>query len=157
MTTDDRAAKVERMTGRITRYYEGCNNADAKKIMDEFIPEAVHYFPPGMYGGAYRGAAAIAERWQAAVANFGSYWHIDTLTVNPDDNCAVLEWTHFKAKQGTMLRGIEWVDFDPATGLIIEIRAYYASPQSPGLKVLELEGFDYAGRGYPSAPPPGTR
>ena len=154
---DERSRRTQIMRDRIIRYYEGCNEADAEKMMDGFVPEAVHYFPPGMYGGAYRGAAAIAERWQAAVANFGSYWNIDRLTLNPDDACAVLEWTHFKTLQGTVLRGIEWIDFDQKSWLMTEIRAYYASPQSPDLNILELEGFDYRTRGYPSAPPPGVR
>ena len=39
------------------------------------------------------------------------------------------------------------------SGRIEEIRAYYASPQDPSLKYLELGGFDYAGRGYPLAAP----
>ncbi len=56
-----------------------------------------------------------------------------------------------------MLRGTEWLVFDDDTGLIKEIRAYYASPQDPGLKDLELGGFDYEGRGYTLAPPPGAR
>ncbi len=38
--------------------------------------------------------------------------------------------------------------FDPGTGLIAEIRAYYASPQAPGLDRLELAGYPYAERGY---------
>ena len=56
-----------------------------------------------------------------------------------------------------MLRGDEWYVFDADSGLIREIRAYYASPQDPILDRLELGGFDYAGRGYPAAPPPGAR
>jgi hypothetical protein len=61
---------------------------------------------------------------------------------------AVIEWTHFKTDQGTVLRGAEWVVFDKESGLIQEIRAYYASPQAKDLERLELGGFDYAGRGY---------
>jgi hypothetical protein len=45
-------------------------------------------------------------------------------------------------------RGAEWVVFDKESGLIQEIRAYYASPQAKDLERLELGGFDYAGRGY---------
>jgi hypothetical protein len=47
--------------------------------------------------------------------------------------------------------------FDAATGLISEIRAYYASPQDPSLDLLELGGYDYAARGYALEPPPGER
>ena len=53
---------------------------------------------------------------------------------------------------GTVLRGDEWYEFDASTGLISEIRAYYASPQARDLQRLELEGFDYAGRGYSVEP-----
>jgi hypothetical protein len=56
-----------------------------------------------------------------------------------------------------VLRGIEWYELDPATGLIREIRAYYATPQPPEGNRFELGGFDYAGRDYPMAPPPGAR
>jgi hypothetical protein len=52
-----------------------------------------------------------------------------------------------------MLRGDEWYKFSER-GLISEIRAYYASPQDPGLRVLEIAGYDYAGLGYPVAAPP---
>jgi hypothetical protein len=47
-----------------------------------------------------------------------------------------------------VLRGDEWYRFDPDSGLISEIRAYYASPQAAGLDRLELGGFPYAERGY---------
>jgi hypothetical protein len=72
--------------------------------------------------------------------------------IDVDANSAVAEWTHYKTKQGTVLRGDEWYEFDPSTGLISEIRAYYASPQARDLQRLELEGFDYAGRGYSVEP-----
>lgn len=56
-----------------------------------------------------------------------------------------------------MLRGAEWYVFDGPTGLIKELRAYYASPQGPGLERLELGGYDYRSRGYALAPPAGAR
>jgi hypothetical protein len=46
------------------------------------------------------------------------------------------------------LRGDEWYRFDPVTGKIAEIRAYYAAPADRGVKINELQDFDYAGRGY---------
>jgi methyltransferase len=142
-----------RMEAMMRDYYDGCNEADAAKMMRNFTPEGTHYFPPGMYDGPFRGAAKIAERWQAAVANFGSYWTIDTLVIDERQAQAVIEWSHFKTKQGTVLRGAEVVVFDRDSGLIREIRAYYASPQAPGIERLELGGFDYAGRGYPLVSP----
>jgi hypothetical protein len=151
---DRRAAAMEQT---IRTYFDGCNEADVEKIAACFTPDAVHYFPPGMYEGPFRGARKIGERWRAAVENFGSYWTVDRLLIEPVRYEAVMEWSHFKTRQGTVLRGIEWYEFDELSGLVKEIRAYYASPQAADLKVLELGGFDYAGRGYPAAPPPGAR
>lgn len=133
----------------IETYYAGCNEADAGKMIACFTPDAVHYFPPGMYEGPFRGANKIAERWCQAVAQFGSSWTIDALLIDTDHAAAVVEWTHFKPKQNTRLRGSEIIEFDSKTRLIKEIRAYYASPQARDLTSLELGGFDYAGRGYP--------
>lgn len=152
-----RGLKMQRMDQLIRRYFDGCNEADEMKMRECFTPDAVHYFPPGMYEGPFRGAAKIAEKWMAAVADVGSYWTVDQIITDPETGRAVIEWTHFKTKQGKMLRGDEWYVFDPASGLIKEIRAYYASPQDAGLERLELGGFDYVHRGYPSAPPPGAR
>jgi hypothetical protein len=134
-------------------YFEGCSEADHAKMTACFVPDAVHYFPPGMYGGPFVGADTIAERWANAVAQLGSCWTVDSFVGDAARGEAVIEWTHFKQVAGTILRGIEWYRFDHATGLITEIRAYYASPQDPALQALELGGFDYAGRGYPTEPP----
>lgn len=136
----------------IRTYFDGCNEADADKITSCFVPDAVHYFPPGMYGGPFVGAETIAARWVAAVDQLGSMWTIDQLLTDPGTARAVIEWTHFKTSAGTVLRGDEWYVFDSGSGLIREIRAYYASPQSAGLDRLELGGFDYAARGYACEP-----
>ncbi|MCY4361686.1 MAG: nuclear transport factor 2 family protein [Gammaproteobacteria bacterium] len=144
-----------RMEAVMREYYDGCNEADREKITGCFTPDAVHYFPPGMYEGPFRGAAKIAGRWCAAVEKGGSYWTIDALLIDADKAEAVIEWSHFKTGQGTVLRGAEWVVFDRASGLMQEIRAYYASPQAADLKRLELGGFDYEGRGYEMDSPRG--
>ncbi|MDE0514169.1 MAG: nuclear transport factor 2 family protein [Gammaproteobacteria bacterium] len=141
------------MEAVMREYYDGCNEADREKIVRCFTPDAVHYFPPGMYEGPFRGAEKIAERWQQAVEKFGSCWTIDALLVDADKAEAVIEWTHFKTYQGTVLRGAEWVVFDRETGLMREIRAYYASPQATDLERLELGGFDYEQRGYEMTSP----
>lgn len=151
---DARGAAMDRL---IRTYFDGCNEADVEKIASCFTPDAVHFFPPGMYEGPFRGSRKIAEKWRDAVNNLGSYWTVDRLLVEPLRYEAVMEWTHFKTRQNTILRGIEWYEFDQASGLIREIRAYYASPQAQGEDRLELGGFDYKGRGYPMAPPPGAR
>ncbi|ABM96254.1 nuclear transport factor 2 family protein [Methylibium sp. Pch-M] len=132
----------------IRTYYDGCNEADEAKMIACFVPEAVHYFPAGMYGGAFRGAAQIAHRWRTAVETLGSYWTIDALVIDAETAEAAIEWTHFKTNQDKVLRGAECVEFDRASGLIREIRAFYASPQAEGIARLELGDFDYAGRGY---------
>ena len=45
-------SKREEMESVIRRYFEGCNEGSVGKIASCFVPDAVHYFPPGMYGGA---------------------------------------------------------------------------------------------------------
>jgi hypothetical protein len=154
------ASPAERTTaieGLIRKYFDGCNEADIDKMLSCFTPGAVHYFPPGMYEGPFRGARKIAEKWKTAVETLGSYWTVDRLVIVPASWEAVMEWTHFKTKQGKILRGIEWYELDPASGLIKEIRAYYATPQPAEGDRFELGGFDYKGRSYPMAPPPGAR
>jgi methyltransferase len=143
----------EGMAALMRRYFDACNAADVDAVAACFVPDAVHYFPPGMYGGPFRGARTIGERWAGAVERLGSIWTVDTIVADPSSGIAVMEWTHFKTLQNTVLRGDEWYVFDSANGLIREIRAYYASPQDPALDRLELGGFPYAGRGYPTAPP----
>ena len=151
----DEADERGRMESLIRRYFEACNAADADGIAACFVPDVVHYFPPGTYDGPLRGARTIADRTCAAVEQLGSHWTIDRLIFDPSTHQAVLEWTHFNTKEGSLLRGDEWYVFDPDTGLIREIRAYYASPQNKSLDRLELNGYDYAASGYPTAPPPG--
>jgi len=143
----------DEMDRLIRRYFDGCNAADTAKIESCFVPDAVHYFPPGMYNGPFRGAATIAKRWAEAVSTFGSVWTIDQVITDPPSSRAVIEWSHFKTFQNLLLRGDEWYLFEPGEGLIKEIRAYYASPQSSSLQRNELEGFDYTTRGYPEESP----
>lgn len=152
MVPEERLLTEESMETRIRRYFDDCNAGDIERIAAHFEPQAVHYFPPGMYEGPFRGARTIAVKWRAAVQNLGSYWTVDQVICDPPRRRAVIEWTHFKRKQEITLRGDEWYVFS-ARGLIEEIRAYYASPQDSALRTLELGGFDYAGRGYPLKAP----
>jgi hypothetical protein len=142
----------EAMEKRIRDYFDACNSGVVDAIAAHFEPDAVHYFPPGMYEGPFRGARIIGDRWRHAVQTLGSHWTVDQVICDPPTRRAVIEWTHFKTKRGVILRGDEWYVFSPS-GLIAEIRAYYASPQDSGLERLELGGFDYAGRGYPTKAP----
>lgn len=143
----------EGMATLMRRYFDACNAADVDGVAACFEPDAVHYFPPGMYDGPFRGARTIGERWALAVERFGSIWTVDSIVADTSCGVAVMEWSHFKTLEGTVLRGDEWYVFDPLSGLIREIRAYYASPQDPSLERLELGGFDYQGRGYPTSAP----
>jgi hypothetical protein len=145
------------MEKTIRKYFEGCNESSYDKMVSCFIPNAVHYFPPDMYDGPWKGASKIANGWIEAVKNIGSYWTIDNLIVDPEKDEAVIEWTHFKTKSGITIRGAEWYLFDKKSGLIKELWAYYASPQDKQLKNLELKGMDYTGRGFPKSPPQGQR
>ena len=61
----------------------------------------------------------------------------------------MIEWSNFTRGRNRLVRGTEWVEFDRDSGLIREIRAYLAAPLPRDLERAELEGFDYAGRGYP--------
>ena len=140
--------KAARMRALVEQYFRGCNAGDSGAIAACLTPDAIHYFPPGMYGGAFRGGRAIGDRWVRAYQDLGSRWVLEKVVVDADADTAVGEWSHYKTRQGKVLRGDEWYDFDPTTGLISEIRAYYASPQAPDLDRLELAEFDYEGRGY---------
>jgi hypothetical protein len=141
------------MEALMRTYFDACNAADVDAMMACFEPDAVHYFPPGMYDGPFRGSRTIAERWAQAVAELGSVWTVDCIATDPARGRAVMEWTHFKSYRDTILRGDEWYVFDAESGLIREIRAYYASPQDADLARLELGGFDYAGREYATVSP----
>ncbi len=142
----------EGMERHIRDYFDACNSGDPERISAYFEPDGVHYFPPGMYEGPFQGGSTIGRRWKAAVEKMGSVWTVDQVICDPETRRAVVEWTHFKRKQGTTLRGDEWYEFSER-GLIAEIRAYYASPQDGSLDRLELAGFDYKRRGYPMDPP----
>lgn len=144
---------AEAMEDTIRAYFDACNSGDAGAVAAFFTPDAVHYFPPGMYEGPFVGAETIGRRWSEAVANLGSIWTVDQVICEPATARAVIEWTHFKTFEDTILRGDEWYVFDRDSGLISEIRAYYASPQDPDLDRLEIEGLDYEERGYATEPP----
>lgn len=130
----------------IRRYFDACNAASYPGLVDCFTPEAVHYFPSGLPGVPWRGADTIARKWIWCVETLGSQWTIERILISHDKPEAMIEWTHWKNKSGTALRGAEWYIFEG--GKISEIRAYYASPVDKGTPVNELVDFDYAGRGY---------
>ena len=141
----------------IRRYFDACNAADHAGLVACFTPDAVHYFPPGLPEIPWRGAETIASKWIWCVEQLGSQWTIEKVLVSHDSNEAVIEWTHWKRKSATAQRGDEWYVFDERSGLIKEIRAYYAAPAVKNVDELprvgdqhigELVGFDYTARGY---------
>ena len=141
----------------------------SKSIVPGFVLALVVAIAPGCSDGevgvlsddastdGLRSADTIARQWVWCVEHLGSQWTIEKVLISPDTHEAVIEWTHWKRKSATAQRGDEWYVFDPASGLIREIRAYYAAPavrdtaalpQVRGTYMGELVGFDYAGRGY---------
>lgn len=143
--------RKQTLRNRIRVYFDGCNEADVDKIAAQFTPDAVHFFPPGI-GGPWRGARTIGENWRRLVKTVGSAWSIERYIVDPDAHEAVIEWTHWKTRSGQALRGDEWYKFDPESGLITEIRAFYASPADARTHI-HLEDFDYVAEGYQLEPP----
>ena len=138
----------EHMEREIKRYFAACNAGDHAALVSCFTPDAVHYFPPGLPDIPWRGADTIARKWVWCVETLGSQWTIENIMCSWTAPEAVIEWTHWKRKMNTALRGDEWYVFDKDSGLIKEIRAYYASPADGSVAISELTDFDYAGRGY---------
>ena len=89
----------------IREYFDGCNEANAEKIMDCMEVNAVHYFPAGAPQGTFFGARAIANSWLTAVQKLGSIWTVDRVIVDAPRLEAVIEGTHFKPKAGVYLSG----------------------------------------------------
>ena len=139
---------MHRHEALIRRYFAACNAADYAGLTSCFTPDAVHYFPPGLPEIPWRSADVIAKKWIWCVEHLGSQWTIEKVLVGHDSNEAVIEWTHWKRKTGTAQRGDEWYVFDDQSGLIKEIRAYYAAPAVKDVPIGELVEFDYKGRGY---------
>ncbi|WP_247458266.1 hypothetical protein [Bradyrhizobium sp. 2] len=69
-----------------------------------FTADAVHYFPPGLPDIPWRGADTIARKWIWCVENLGSRWTIEKILCSSASPEAVIEWTHWKRKQGTASR-----------------------------------------------------
>ncbi|WP_420391301.1 nuclear transport factor 2 family protein [Acuticoccus sp.] len=155
---EDPGARAEAL---IRHYFDMCNAADRDGLIACFSADGAHYFPPGLRGVPWRTAEAIADGWVWCVGRLGSQWTLETILAAPDGRRAVSEWTHYTTTTGEVLRGTEWYEFDDAVSVIHEIRAYYASPINHGQAHNALVGFDYAGRGYHTAPttspPPSAR
>ena len=74
----------------IERYYAGCNEADAAKMMGCFNDDAVHYFPLGTHSAPWRSAKTIANKWVQCVENLGSRWTLDRILCQPETHESVV-------------------------------------------------------------------
>jgi hypothetical protein len=140
----------------ILAYYAACDARNPDRIAAFFTPDAVHYFPrgdtfpDGEPQAAFEGAQAIGRGFSEGFqGDARAYWKLDRFLADETRREAVIEWSNFKPGLGAevRLRGTEWYVFDES-GLIEEIRAYYACPPAAAPATYELGGFDYAGRGY---------
>jgi len=152
-SADPRTVTTQHLESLLRGYFDACNAGDAKTVAACFVKNAVHYFPANERYGPWRGAKQIAEGWAGVCKHSRPVWTVDALMVDPCKAEAVVEWTMFRTKSGKRLRGIDWYVFDRASGLISEVRAYYAADEHRGQAVHELGGFDYAKRGYATQPP----
>jgi hypothetical protein len=141
------AARIEQL---IRTYIQACNDADPKAIGACFCPDALHYGPGA---SKWSGAAAIGDNFAKRVQEQGHCWTVDQVLVDIERCAAALEWTRFDRK-ARIVRGVDWLVFEPRTLRIREIRPYFAIPPNPDAARQELRDFDYAGRGYPTNAPP---
>lgn len=148
-----RSVTAQHLESLLRGYFDACNAGDAKTVAACFTKDAVHYFPANERYGPWRGGKQIAEGWDGVCKHAKPVWTVDAVMVDPCKAEAVVEWTLFRTKSGKRLRGVDWYAFDRASGLISEVRAYYAADEHRGQITHELGGFDYAKRGYPTAPP----
>src|SRR5262249_30983952 len=126
----------------IRMYIEACNDADSKAIAACLCPDAVHYGPMLKWVGAN----SVGNNFAKRVREQGHCWTVDQVLVDHERCAAALEWTRFD-RDGRVVRGVDWFVFEPQTGLIQEVRPYFAVAPNPELMRQELQDFDYAGRG----------
>ena len=139
---------AQRMEQVVRTYIQGCNDADAKMIAACFLPEAVHYFPPGRT--RWLGAVTIGGNFAKAVQEHGFQWSVDQLLSDVDRYATTMEWTRINRQRDRLVRGVDWFVFEPRTFSIQEIRCYYAAPLHADMQRQQLIDFDYAARGYPT-------
>jgi len=129
----------------VIRYYNACNAADIDALVAVFDPAITHYFLAPNPGSAARyGARAVAEAFCDMQMSYSGRWVVDHYLGSGDE--AVIEWTLYWTSKKTgarvATRGAELYRF--RDGRIAEVRAYYRQRHEPS----ELDGFDYAARGY---------
>ena len=136
---------------QLTRdYIRACNAADAPEIAAFFMPDGTHYFPQH---AKWTGASTIGANFAKVVSERGITWTVDSVVVDTARHEAVMEWTQFTMSAKQIVRGVDWLTFDPSTLRIREARCFYAT-NWPAEARNEQHDFDYAGRGYPTTFPP---
>jgi hypothetical protein len=93
------------------------------------------------------GRSHLTRYWRKVSALIDASWIVDHFVGDGDEG--VVEWTIYWTPQGAAdvvtTRGSEWFVF--RDGRIVEIRSYYQQRDHDS----ELDGFDYASRGYSTA------
>jgi methyltransferase len=141
---------VQRIEGSIRSYVKALDDAEYDAIAACFCPDAVHYFPAAP---KLSGAETIAGHFADSVRKRGISWTVDQMLVDVDRCAAALEWSRFSPRRGRHMRGVDWFIIDPETFRFREVRTYLAAMSDPHSTNLELQDFDYVGRGYPMRAP----
>jgi hypothetical protein len=144
MTND--ATSAQRIEHVIRTYVKALNDGDGDAIAACFCPDAVHYFPAHP---KISGADALGVYFAGSVRRGGISWTVDQILVDVRRCAATLEWTRFDPSGPRHMRGVDWFVFEPETIRFREVRTYLAAKGDPRRENLELQDFDYPGRGYP--------
>lgn len=128
----------------VRQHFAGCNAADADLLRQCSAEDIVYYYlDPGTQ--PVRGAEESVAWWVKVSKALDGHWTIDNILVSGEQ--AALEWTYTwtskKNGERRLTRGTDW--FLVRDGRVAEVRAYFVRPRDED---SELEGFDYAGRGY---------
>jgi ketosteroid isomerase-like protein len=129
----------------VKQYYNGCTSGDIDLIRSAVHPDVVHYFlAPNVGTKPLAGREHLARYWRKVTSAIDARWVVDQAVTMGEQT--VIEWTMFwrptADAERIATRGAEWFVF--RDGLIFEIRSYYQQRNES----TELDGFDYAGRGY---------
>ncbi len=144
MAENPAAQKMEQM---VHVYFDACSEQDPNAIAACFTPDGVHYLPhhPPIIGGAMTGAAIVQD-----LRGRGGQYFVDKIFTDTEQWVAAVEWSRTFKDPQRILRGYEVYEFEPTSGLICEIRGYYAAAPNADTARHEMLGFDYVGRGYKS-------
>lgn len=139
---------IDANTKLICTYYDGCSLGDLDILRRTMHEEVTHYFlAPNPGSQPVSGREHLSRYWRKVQKMIEARWVVEnSVTMG---NQTVIEWTMFWKPAGAgeriATRGAEW--FVLKDDLIYEIRSYYRQETF----TTELEGFDYAGRGYSTA------